>query len=153
MWEQFFLDFFDNSAESISVVLNARGCREGWLQGELYRAGWRRGLRVNEYPLGGNKKADLRCQELPRMVAEVKVLGADYQGKMRYALNSDVKRLTAIQDGELEIYMVLVIPKSEAQSSLGEYLHSVCFSPRCVEREYPGFRLRLWRLNQAVAPN
>lgn len=39
MWEQFFLDFFDFSAESIGSVLNAWGCREGWLQGEFYRAG------------------------------------------------------------------------------------------------------------------
>lgn len=152
MWEQFFLDFFDYSAESIGVVVYAWGCREGWLQGELYRAGWRRGLRVNEYPLGGNKKADLCCRESPRMVAEVKVLGADYQGKMRYALDSDVERMRSIQDAELERYMVLVIPSSEVQSSLGEYLGGVCYSPRCVEREYPEFRLRLWRL-EAVTPN
>jgi hypothetical protein len=146
VWEQFFLDFFDYSAESIGVVMCAWGCREGWLQGELYRAGWRRGLRVNEYPLGGNKKADLCCPQSPRMVAEVKVLGADYYGKMRYALDADVERLTAIPDADLERYMVLVVPNSEVRSSLGDYLASVCYSPCCVEREYPKFRLRLWRL-------
>lgn len=146
------LDFFDYSAESIGVVVNAWGCREGWLQGEMYRAGWRRGLQVNNYPLGGNKKADLCCLESPRMVAEVKVLGADYQGKMRYALDADVERLTAIPDSDLERYMVLVIPKCEVRSSLGDYLDSVCFAPRCVEREYPKFRLRLWRL-EAASPN
>src|SRR6266404_1413768 len=153
MWEQFFLDFFDRSAESIGIVVHAWGCREGWLQGELYRAGCRRGLRVNEYPLGGNKKADLCCRESPRMVAEVKVLGADYQGKMRYALDSDVERLTAIQDVELEKYMVLVIPNSEMQSSLGEYLDSVCYSAHCIERGYPEFKVRLWRVHQSLALN
>jgi hypothetical protein len=153
MWEQFFLDFFDYSAESIGVVVSARGCREGWLQGELYRAGRRRGLRVNEYPLGGLKKADLRCQEPPRMVAEIKVLGADYEGKMRYALDADVERLTAIDDTELERYMVLVIPNSEVRSSLGDYLTGVCYSPHCVEREYPEFKLRLWRLDQKPVSN
>lgn len=147
MWEQFFLDFFDYSAESIGVVVYARGCREGWLQGEMYRAGWRRGLRVNEYSLGGNKKADLCCLEPPRMVAEVKVLGAEYEGKMQYALDADVERLRRIEDSVLERYMVLVIPKSEVQSSLGEYLTTVCYSTRCVEREYPEFNLRLWRLD------
>src|SRR5258708_4332105 len=111
MWEQFFLDFFDASAESIGVVLDAWGCREGWLQGELYRAGRRRGLRVNQYSLGGNRKADLCCLESPpRMVAEVKVLGAHYQSKMRFALDADAERLSAIKDAELERYIVLVIP-------------------------------------------
>lgn len=152
MWEQFFLDFFDYAAESIGVVVYASGCREGWLQGELYRAGWRRGLRANEFPLGGNQKSDLSCRESPRMVAEVKVLGADFQGKMRYALDADVARLTAIPDAELERYMVLVIPNSGVQSLLGDYLRSVCYSPTCVEREYPKFRLRLWRL-EVVASN
>jgi hypothetical protein len=151
VWEQFFLDFFDYSAESIGVVVYAGGCREGWLQGELYRAGWRRGLRVNEYTLGGGKKVDLCCRESPRMVAEVKVVGADYEGKMRYAIDSDVRRLAEIPDADLERYMVLVIPNSEAKSSLGDYLGSVCYSPYCVEREYPQFHLRLWRL-EAVAP-
>ena len=152
MWEQFFLDFFDYSAEAIGIVVSASGCREGWLQGELYRAGRRRGLRVNEYPLGGNRKADLCCRESPRMVAEIKVLGADYQGKMRYALDADVERMSAIQDGELERYMILVIPNSKVQSSLGQHLSGVCYSPLCVERKYPEFGLRLWRL-EASAPN
>lgn len=152
MWEQFFLDFFDLSAESIGVVVRSWGCREGWLQGELYRAGWRRGLRVNEYSLGGNKKADLCCSEMPRMVAEIKILGADYYAKGRYALDADVERLTAINDAELEKYMLLVMPRSEAQSSLGEYLTGVCYSPQCIEREYPEFKFRLWRL-EVAAPN
>ena len=151
MWEQFFLDFFDFSAESIGVVIYAEGCREGWLQGELYRAGWRRGLRVNKYPLGSNKKADLCCQDSPQMVAEVKVLGADYQGghRLRHALDGDVERLKAIQDSGLERYMLLVIPNSEVRSALGDNLTSVCYSSRCVEREYPKFKLRLWRLDNA----
>jgi hypothetical protein len=70
---------------------------------------------------------------------------------MRYALDSDVARLSAIPDADLERYMVLVIPNSEVQSSLGDYLGSVCYSPNCVERVYPDFRLRLWRL-EASAP-
>ena len=87
------------------------------------------------------------------MVAEVKVLGADYYGKMRFALDSDVERLTAIEDAGLERYMVLVIPNSEVKSSLGDYLSGVTYSPHCVERQYPEFKLRLWRLDQAVIPD
>jgi len=136
MWEQFFLDFFDSSAKSIGIVVDACGCREGWLQGELYRSGWRRGLETNKYSLGDYKKADLSCEKAPKMVAEVKIIGADHQGKMRYALDSDVKRLKAIKDPELERYLVLVIPKCENASPLGEYLRTCCYSSDCVEREY-----------------
>ena len=50
MWEQFFLDFFDYSAEAIGIVVSASGCREGWLQGELYRAGRRRGCASTSTP-------------------------------------------------------------------------------------------------------
>lgn len=153
MWEQFFVDFFDFSAESVGVVVHASGCREGWLQGELYRAGWRRGLKVNEYPFGRNQKADLCCLERPRMVAEIKVLGADYQGKMRKALNADVERLEAIIDFDIEKYMILVIPQCEVQTPLGNHLASVCYGARCIERQYPGFKLRLWRLDKAVVSN
>jgi hypothetical protein len=152
MREQFFLDFFDFNAEAVGIVMNAWGCREGGLHGEFYRAGWRRGLRVNEYPLGGNKKADLCCFDAPQMVAEVKVLGADYQAKGRYALDADVDRLAVIKDAKLEKYIALVIPNSEVRSLLGEYLGNVCYSPQCIEREYPTFKLRLWRLDQVVSP-
>ena len=86
------------------------------------------------------------------MVAEVKVLGVDYQGRMRYAIDADVERLTAIPDTDRERYMVLVIPNSEVRSSLGDFLGSVCYTPHCMEREYPVFHLRLWRL-EAAAPD
>lgn len=85
------------------------------------------------------------------MVAEIKVLGADYQGKMRYALDSDVERLKAIQDPGLERYMLLVIPNSEVRSALGDHLTTVCYSSNCVERDYPKFKLRLWRLDTQIA--
>jgi hypothetical protein len=152
MWEQFFIDLFDYSAESLGTVIYAWGCREGWLQGELYRAGWRRGLRVNEFSLGGNKKADLCCRETPRMVAEIKILGGDYESKGRWALHADVERLRAVADGDLEKYKLLIIPESEGSSLLGDYLHGVCYSKRCVDKEYPAFRLRLWRLDDEIVP-
>ncbi|HEV3143945.1 MAG TPA: hypothetical protein VGZ47_08690 [Gemmataceae bacterium] len=151
MWEQFFLEFFDCSAETISVVLDAWGCREGWLQGELYRAGWRRGLRVNEYSLGGSKKADICCLEPPKMVGEIKIVGADHKAAMRDFLDEDVRRLGAIDEPGLERFMILVVPKSDFSSRLGDYLSSVCFSSHCVERDYKEFKLRLWRLDKSAA--
>lgn len=147
MWEPFFLEFFDSVAEPLGIVVRAWGCREGWLQGELFRYGRDRKLRVNEYSLGGNKKADLCSFDEPRMVAEIKILGADYNSKGRYALDTDVERLRAIEDAELERYMILVVPHSRVDSSLGRYLAGVCYSSHCVERDYPAFKLRLWRLD------
>ena len=29
--------FFDRISDPLSFILNAEGCREGWLQGELFR--------------------------------------------------------------------------------------------------------------------
>lgn len=147
MWEQFFLDFFNSSAEDIGIVLRASRCRELWLQGELYLAGWRKGLRVNEFPLGAGETADLCCLESPRMVAELKVLGADYAPKTRFWLDSDVERMSAIPDAGLERYIILVIPASESRGVLWKHLSSVCYSPHCIERDYANFRLRLWRLD------
>ena len=44
-WPQFFTEFFDHSEAALSVVLNASGCREGWIQGEFFRFGQDRRLR------------------------------------------------------------------------------------------------------------
>ena len=145
-WTEYFTAFFDQSEAARGVVLNASGCREGWIQGEFFRFGQGRRLRVNEYPLGGNKKADLFCDVSPRMIAEIKILGADYFGKMRHYLDSDVARLQAVPDETLERYMILVIPHSNVQSRLGEHLHSVSYSERCSEKNYRWFKTRIWQL-------
>ena len=61
---------FEDVGPSLTEVLDAWGCREGWLQGEAFRFFRRRGkdrydFRVNELPLvlddsnGKSKKADL----------------------------------------------------------------------------------------------
>ena len=85
------------------------------------------------------------------MVAEIKVLGPIIRARCGTPLTPDVERMSAIQDGELERYMILVIPNSKVQSSLGQHLSGVCYSPLCVERKYPEFGLRLWRLE--ASPN
>ena len=151
-WTSFLIEFFDNIQDALSEVLNASGCREGWLQGEFFRYGAERDLRVNEYSLGGQKRADLYCPKEPRMIAEIKIIGADYQAKMRDALDEDVDRLKRVVDSGLEKYMILIIPESEVRSSgLGKHLNNARYSPECFEKSYPAFKVRIWRLGMDPA--
>ena len=145
-WLRFFDTFFRDTRESLAVVLKASGCREGWLQGELFRAGRARDLRVNEFDLGDRRRADLYCPISPRMIAEIKIIGADYYAKQRYALDDDVQRLREATEPDLERYMILVIPRSDSDTTLGDHLRSVTFSAECLECDHGSFILRIWRL-------
>ncbi len=145
-WLTFIADTVDAVSQPLGVVLSAWGCREGWLQGEFYRAGKCFDLRVNEYDLGGNLKADLSCAGDPSMVGEIKIIGADYQPKMRYAIEWDVRRLSELEAENTERFMVLIIPHSEVRGILHEFLRGCSFSDHCVEKACDSFTLRVWRL-------
>ena len=145
-WLTFFADTIETIRVPLSTVLGASGCREGWLQGELYRAGHQYGLRVNEHSLGDRKTADLSCGDAPEMLAEIKIVGANYFPKMQAAIESDVERMRAVRTPGTQRFMILVIPRSDVKTKLGDYLDSCNFPGRCVEREWPEFRLRIWRL-------
>jgi hypothetical protein len=147
-WPEFFLSVFDTRANALAEVLSARGCREGWLQAEFFRAVRVRGVQVNAYPLGKGETADLFSDFAPRMVAEIKIIGADHQSKMRDHLDKDVRRLRAIQDSSIERYMLLVIPASDVTTALGAYLATVRYGERCCERDYARFRVRLWTIER-----
>jgi hypothetical protein len=144
-WLRFFSSTIEAIREPLSVILNASGCREGWLQGEMFRAGRAFDLRVNEYALGGRQTADVSCGDLPDMLAEIKIVGANYFPKMQGFIESDVGRMRAVSTPGTERFMILIIPRSEAKTKLGEYLHSCSFSPHCLERDLPSFRLRIWK--------
>ena len=53
------LKFFDKTIAEIhnelTIVLSAPGCREGWLQGEFFRAGRDYDLKVNTYPFAAHR--------------------------------------------------------------------------------------------------
>lgn len=77
-WAATILDLIADFERELAEVLNASGCREGWLQGELFRRLRAKGIqdiRTNDYPYAGNVRvrADLWVPE--KMVAEIKVLG------------------------------------------------------------------------------
>ena len=144
-WMKFFVQTVDAIHGPLAVVLNASGCREGWLQGELYRAGRDYDLRVNAYSLGSRQTADLSCGDGPDMLAEIKIVGADYFPKMRGYIESDVERMRAVSNADTQRFMILIIPHSDTITPLGEWLTTCSFSPTCAEREWPGFRLRIWK--------
>lgn len=88
MWFNYFREQFDNLAADLKVVLDASGCREGWLQGELFRRSSDQDFAVNTYRypgLGG--KADLeglrpvRSEGQAPMVAELKIIGGNFAKK------------------------------------------------------------------------
>jgi hypothetical protein len=74
-WPEEFLGFFHEIAEPLTTVLNAEGCREGWIQGEFYRYFRKKvnGFQVNRCCAGKREKYDLYCNPPTAIVAEVKV--------------------------------------------------------------------------------
>jgi hypothetical protein len=76
-WPDRFLALFCEIASPLAVVLNAEGCREGWLQGEFYRhfRTPENGFRVNCSYCDSRTKHDLYCERPTEMAAELKVYG------------------------------------------------------------------------------
>jgi len=131
-WMNFFVSSIDAIHERLAVVVTATGCREGWLQGELFLAGRRYDLRVNECQLGNHRKADLSCGNPVKMIAEIKIVSGGFFPKMRYAIDVDVERMREVTIPDAERYMILVIPQYDIKTTLGDYLDSCSFSSTCV---------------------
>ncbi|PTQ86798.1 hypothetical protein [Agitococcus lubricus] len=103
-WFNFFKSFFQNNAASIGTVMYANGCREGWLQGEMFRTATDEKFAVNYYQLKRySEKLDL-YGEMPnrqvqqKMVAEIKIISPSFEKKnidgtsnlIRYLQSNDV---------------------------------------------------------------
>lgn len=84
-WQKLLAEFFELHAKALGEIFDAMGCREGWLQGELFR--WFRfhggfdTFAVNSLQIGNSKKADFSAESPTRVVGEIKLLGYDYQPK------------------------------------------------------------------------
>src|SRR5262249_32867026 len=131
-WLKFFGKTICRVQENLSVVLEAPGCREGWLQGEFYLAGRKHGLRVNTPRLLAAGFVDLSCDD-PPMIAEIKILGPLDPKKMRTRLESDVDRLKAAKGARLEKYMILVVPNHDKETAMWKYLRDCKFSKFCTQ--------------------
>ena len=151
-WLEFFEHTITTIQEQLSVVLDASGCREGWLQGEFFRAGVSRQLQVNRHSLGDGTKADLSCSE-PAMVAELKVVGALDSTKMQGLIERDVERMRQQRREGVDAYMILVVPDRESPPNKLDTFLRQCDFPNCqmVVKKYPQFTVKIWQLKPESA--
>src|SRR5436190_807322 len=135
-WPDRIIEFFKKIEEPFSEVLCAHGCREGWLQGELFRyfRTAENGFVVNCACSGNRVRHDVHCKLPTEMLAELKVYPKNFHGPTRTYLGpltgkgrlsreeienvgpknnsflADVLRLMQ-SSKHLERYMILVIEK------------------------------------------
>jgi hypothetical protein len=149
-WLAYFEQFFRERAEPLAQILDADGCREGWLQGEFFLHGRhnKTGLQTN----AGPRKYDLRCDQPPMipMIAEIKICGGSYSPKMRGLLEADVAKLR--QDASASAkFMILVVDRRVTDTPLAEWL--MRYAPAHARgRECPLSErvvVRMWELNSA----
>jgi hypothetical protein len=101
-------------------IANARGCREGWVQGELFLAALdqRKSMQTNATP----KKYDLWCeQDGHRMCAEIKFCGDDYSPKMKNLVLADAEKIRKAPSTH-ERFLILIIDIQKKQTDLGKWL-------------------------------
>ncbi len=136
-----FFSFFRQIEGPLGIVLNANGCREGWLQGELYRY-----FRTPENRFAVNRRYeksgpehDVYCALPNEMVAEVKVYGLrGYYNKNLYG-SSNLSRFIPPESGQrvpvstAEINELLARPLAKTNSYLRDVLRLQAVPPR-VER-------------------
>jgi hypothetical protein len=140
-WTQQFRDFFTSRKEQLAEILDAGGCREGWLQGEIYLHFRKTNLQTN----ATGKKYDLFC-DAPPMVGEIKICGGDYQPKMKGLIISDIQKLRK-SPAEYQRFMILVVDTRKLDTPLGRWLISPGFAQENAERlKGNGFEVLIWEI-------
>jgi hypothetical protein len=148
-WARFFIDSIEAARKDLTYIAGkASGCREGWLQGTILLAANKRGydLRANECRMGRRGKADISFGDPPTMIAEIKIVGADFQSKMRHAIDADVDRLRKVRAHGIERYMIVVIRESTSTGILRAYLDSWPSPSEGRELKGKGFCLKILRV-------
>lgn len=143
-WIKFFVSFFKKKKYLINRILDAGGCRECWLQGEIYlhAKAKHKVLLTN----ASSHKFDLSSGK-GRMVAEIKICGGDYQPKMRGLIKADVRKLKNAQASKK--YMILVVDIRKVKTKLGKWLMTCNFGD-APPSQIPStnFVARIWKLGQ-----
>lgn len=134
-------EFFHQNSQRVDRILSAGGCRELWLQGEMY-------LFLNEDELRTNatkKKYDLYKEGC--FVIELKLLGGNYQRKVLGYLKKDFDKLHA-HLGTEKRYVLLVLDNSCQDSQLYDELFNYQseLAKQIYHKDYGGFCVILWRL-------
>jgi hypothetical protein len=75
-WPEQFMEVFREIASPLAKILNAHGCREGWVHGEFYRRLWtpENGFKVNCSCSQSRVKHDLYSRLPTEMIAEMKIV-------------------------------------------------------------------------------
>ena len=137
---EFFETFFARHKEQLARLLDAGGCREGWIQGQMFLDAPPRFLKTN----ATKRNYDL-YSEAPLAIGEIKICGGDYQPKMQGRIEKDVKKLR--QSEATEKYMILIVDTRVKATRLGKWLASCDFA-REEYREFEGrdFKVRVWKI-------
>ena len=140
-WMTFFEDFFHVDQESMARILSADGCRECWLQGQIF-------LFCNDGTIQTNsmrEKYDL-CGENPPMICEIKICGGDYQSKMKRFIQDDIDKLRKAKH-ECEKFMILLVDNRHPNTSLGKWLNEYQIeNSEYTEVAAHHFKARIWKL-------
>lgn len=143
-WMAYFADFFRQKSERIQAMLDAEGCREGWLQGEFFLYARDLHLQTNTTRV----KFDLLCPQ-PPMIAEIKICGGEYSQKMRGLIQDDVCKL-ARADGPWQRFMILVVDNRTPHTSLGQWL-TACIFPNIQSQDVTLSKtlvVRMWQITE-----
>lgn len=134
-------EFFRLHADQIKRILPAGGCRELWLQGEIYLYLSDRGLSTN----ATLNKYDLYLED--SFVMELKLLGGDYQRKVLGYLGKDFEKLKK-HVGKEQKYVLLVLDnRCQSTRLYGELFNYKTELAKLVFYfDYGSFCVLLWRL-------
>jgi hypothetical protein len=143
-WTKIFKSFFDLRKSEIDKILDAQGCREGWIQGEMFLHAPSGSLKTN----ATLKKYDL-VSEIHPMLAEIKICGGDYQGKMRHLIEADVDKLHKAPRGPAK-YIILLIDTRNLGSPLGKWLLDFQLAAEEFDEVHgQNFKARIWKIKDA----
>ncbi len=90
-WFDFFNTFFEETCSEIGEVMYADGCREGWLQGEMFRKSTDENFSVNSYKIMDDNKVTgtidvygekpFENSQTQKMIAEIKIVASSFYTK------------------------------------------------------------------------
>jgi len=145
-WIAYFDDFFSERAAKLAEMMKAAGCREGWVQGEMYLHGRDLEIETNATRL----KYDILCKS-PPMIAEIKICGGDYAPKMKGWIEDDVQKLSHAPE-DYERFMILIVDTRVADTTLGRWLRTCDFAAlRKHERALSeSVTVRIWQVKDGA---
>ncbi|MCG6272310.1 hypothetical protein K6U70_09040 [Vibrio vulnificus] len=135
-------EFFGVHQNQISRIFQAGGCRELWLQGQIFLYLEQDGLQTN----ATKNKFDL--YQKGAFVCEIKVLGGNFQAKVKSGLRSDFDKLASKEMLE-DKYVMLVLDKqagtgTQLYKSLSLFEHGA--GSRVLEQDFSTFSVTVWHV-------